>query len=301
MSSLITYVLGLRPWFWWAAIAPGIAGYLWTTDGVAVTSILSIIFVLGFGIAGFAEMANEVFDNQYDEYQRQFSVLSINSSGNTGVYRKENWVAQNCVSVMWLHLALTVVIGLVLSVPLFLLLAGLFLGFGYSAKPLRFKARAWSNIMSKILGYGLVAFSIGVSFGDISYDVGIAAAIGLSLGLLQCSFNGIADVNDIETDRLNGILTLPVSVGATKAAVVFMVFSVLGLSILLAYKALAEAGALSTTTILIGFGIIVSCAILMVNFVCNSEKIEPCYAQQRSRHHLLAGVLMMSSALWLVN
>jgi len=290
------YLMSLRPWFWWAAVAPGICGYVWVSPDVVLTDVLALVFVLGFGLAGFAEMANELYDAQYDTVQRQFSVFGINSSGNTKVLEIDYRFAQWSKTLLFIHLVVTAVISVaVFDVPVVLLIIGSGLGWAYSARPLRLKACALTNIVAKVIGYGCIAFFIGVNLGGGEFNFG-GLALGCAIGLVQCGFNGIADINDRTADKENGIFTLPVIVGPTVAASIYMTFCGIGLGALL-YNNVLERTATSSMTIIITISLVVLCASIAVGVLRSTCKKN---STRLSQLHLLSGVTMMTSAIWLL-
>ena len=297
MKHLRTYVIGLRPWFWWAAIAPGVAGYLWAASSVSGLDILAIVYILGFGLAGFAELANEIYDSDYDKHQRQFSAFGINSSGNLNIASHSAFFRRNAKRILLLHFVITISVGwLMLELPLSLLLFGALLGWGYSARPLRMKRNALSNIVAKVVGYGLVGFHIGTSLAGADIT-GLSIGLAISIGLIQCGFNGIADVNDVNADRANGLFTLPVVVGPTISAIIYMIFCVFGLSLLLLYRLLTPGADTTMYSILVTVALIAACSTLTVNVVRSAFSDD---SKRLSQLHLISGITMMVSAIWLV-
>jgi chlorophyll synthase len=98
-------------------------------------------------------------------------------------------------------------------------LLGLFLAWGYSAPPLRFKQNGW---------YGNLA--VGLSYEGLAWVCGAAVLLGgalpplpvLLLALLySLGAHGIMTLNDfkaIEGDREIGVRSLPAQLGADRAA-----------------------------------------------------------------------------------
>lgn len=84
-----------------------------------------LMFTLGFGLAGFAEMANEVYDDEYDVVQRQFSAFGINSSGNTNLSSKSLFFRRFGKQLLFAHFIFTCLIAHILfHIPLLFLFVG---------------------------------------------------------------------------------------------------------------------------------------------------------------------------------
>lgn len=298
LKLLRIYILFLRPWFWWAAIAPGIAGYLWAGQAVSFSDIFWIVFILGFGLAGFAEMCNELYDGEYDVAQRQFAAFGINSSGGVGLASKTQRFSKYKKWFLLIHLAIVLLATWVwVEIPLILVMLGAIIGWAYSAKPLRLKEKILTNIGSKIAGYGTVAFFIGVFLADGTFSW-YALLLSAAIGLIECGYNGIADINDVETDRDNGLFTLPVSVGPTIAAVIYMAFCLGGLGVLLANRIASPSASTSSFSLVVTMTLVTICASLTLSVLKYALDRD---STRLSQLHLLSGITMMSSALWLIH
>jgi 4-hydroxybenzoate polyprenyltransferase len=292
------YILTLRPWFWWAAIAPGVAGYLWAAQTMTFPDLFWIVFILGFGLSGFAEMCNELYDGEYDVTQRQFSAFGINSSGGLGL------AARNCSLLRYknrfllLHIMFVIICAMIWTeIPVMLITIGALIGWTYSAKPFRLKANVITNIGSKVVGYGVVSFFIGVALagGAFSWH---ALLLGAAIGLIECGYNGIADINDLEADKENGILTLPVAIGPTLAAIIYMLFCIVGLGALLANRIATPTTSTSSISIIVTLIVVIACSSLtlaVLKYASQNAK------SRLSQLHLLSGITMMSSVIWLIS
>jgi 4-hydroxybenzoate polyprenyltransferase len=293
-----TYILALRPWFWWAAIAPGVAGYLWAGQTISFMDLFWIVFILGFGLSGFAEMCNEFCDDEYDIVQRQFSAFGVNSSGGIGLSNSNHDLLRHKKRFLLFHVLFVLIIATLWSeVSIIFVIIGAIIGWAYSSKPFRLKANVLTNISSKILGYGVVSFFIGLILagGDLSW---YALLLGAAIGLIECGYNGIADINDLETDRDNGLFTLPVSVGPTFAAVIYMTFCISGLGILLANRITDPTASTTFFSLCMTLTAVTVCASLTVAVLKYTSETDK---NRLSQLHLLSGITMMSSAIWLIH
>ena len=95
-----------------------------------------------------------------------------------------------------------------------------FLGFQYSAPPLRL--RRWGFAATSIIGFGITAAFIGGSASQysVSHEVIVVAII---LGVLASTTSAVKDFKDIEGDSETGIRTLPVIFGYEPAIKIIMV------------------------------------------------------------------------------
>jgi 4-hydroxybenzoate polyprenyltransferase len=222
----------LRPWFWLPAVGPAVAGYLYVGGWPSNFQFLGLVLVMALGVAGPAELFNEVADTRLDKAFFQRRAWGVNSSGNVGVIKCAAITSDGAIRLGIILLLVGAVVALAISYTFFLLtLTGQALALTYSLPPVRLKRFPLGGIGARFLGYGIVAFAAGVGAaqGSLSYDV---ILIGAAAGLVVAGFSSTADLADRETDVANGIRTLAVSLGICLASRIYVLLIVLGMGAL---------------------------------------------------------------------
>jgi 4-hydroxybenzoate polyprenyltransferase len=280
--------LAVRPWFWFAALGPAYAGYIYNHGELGnLLQCFILTVVVGLCIAGLSEVSNEIFDYKLDTTSREVKVWGVNSSGNTGLVQRFR------IQPKTLFLLLPVLMALGISLTeifapqaVGLVVFGMSLGVFYSAPPIRLKANPIGNWVSKCLGYGPIAFFIGASFS--SPIVGLPLdliLIGIAFGLIAAGYICIADLADYEIDFLNGIRTIPVVLGQRRAAAFFVGSIFLG-HIFLVLTALF----VSVRAIILALALFSISVVLSYQTLRQFQNIETI-----SKIHLLGGQIMMWS------
>lgn len=171
--------------------------------------LIAGVVLVGPLVCGGSQIVNDWFDRHVDAINEpNRPIPSGRVPGRWGLYYAVLWTV--------LALAWSVLLGPWVAVATLL---GLFLAWGYSAPPLRFKQNGW---------YGNLA--VGLSYEGLAWVCGAAVMLGgqlpaapvLLLALLySIGAHGIMTLNDfksIEGDRRIGIRSLPAQFGADTAA-----------------------------------------------------------------------------------
>lgn len=171
--------------------------------------LIAGVVLVGPLVCGGSQIVNDWFDRHVDSINEpNRPIPSGRVPGRWGLYYAVLWTV--------LALAWSVLLGPWVAVATLL---GLFLAWGYSAPPLRFKQNGW---------YGNLA--VGLSYEGLAWVCGAAVMLGgqlpaapvLLLALLySIGAHGIMTLNDfksIEGDRRIGIRSLPAQFGADTAA-----------------------------------------------------------------------------------
>jgi chlorophyll synthase len=167
------------------------------------------VLLVGPLVCGGSQIVNDWFDRHVDAINEpDRPIPSGRVPGRWGFYYAVTW---SLLAVAW-----SLLLGpWVLAATLL----GLFLAWGYSAPPLRFKQNGW---------YGNLA--VGLSYEGLAWVCGAAVLLGgalpplpvLLLALLySLGAHGIMTLNDfksIEGDREIGVRSLPAQYGADRAA-----------------------------------------------------------------------------------
>jgi chlorophyll/bacteriochlorophyll a synthase len=182
-----------------SGVAPGNIGWTLLVCGVLLTGPL---------VCGTSQVINDWFDQDVDRINEPHRPIpSGRVPGRWGLY------------IAWIGTALSLAVGTVLGPWGFLATAvGLIFAWAYSAPPIRLKMNGW---------WGNAA--CGASYEGLPWFTGALVASGalpnwriLSLAALySIGAHGIMTLNDfksIEGDRQMGVRTLPVQLGAERAA-----------------------------------------------------------------------------------
>jgi 4-hydroxybenzoate polyprenyltransferase len=216
----------LRPHFWLFSIIPGTAGILLSANSVPLKEFLLVSLALG-SISGIAELVNNYVDQELDVFQKVKKLGRIPISGGSGV-SSYGWLKKREVIYYSVALALISIVSAILvnKYVLSLVLIGLFMAFGYSVKPLRFKTRGVLGILAMAIGRGFISFHIG--WIAIALPNLISMTIGVFLSLVFFGTAYVGQLSDYAEDKEWSIYTFPVQVGverANKIAVCFILSS----------------------------------------------------------------------------
>ena len=164
VAAIIKNVLALFRWqFWGVSIIPVLIGYYMTPHTLDLARFVILLVIFGPCLEGGAEAINDYFDVETDKPENINKIGIVQLSGGTGLIQNGAF-AKPTVLVISLFVYS---IGLILAACFFqvpfviTVIIGIFLGIGYSAPPLRFKARG-------LLG----PLSVGISFGCLTIFAG---------------------------------------------------------------------------------------------------------------------------------
>ncbi len=170
--------------------------------------LLSGIVLAGPMVCGASQVVNDWFDREVDAINEPHRPIpSGRVPGSWGLY----------LAITWSFMSL--LLGMSLGVTVFwATLLGLILAWAYSAPPLRFKQNGW-----------LGNLAVGISYEGLAWVTGAAVFLGALPGtpvlalafLYSLGAHGIMTLNDfkaLEGDHSLGIRSLPVQLGAERAA-----------------------------------------------------------------------------------
>ncbi|OBB96772.1 UbiA prenyltransferase family protein [Mycobacterium sp. 852002-40037_SCH5390672] len=218
----IGVVMVMRPWIWGAAIPPFYLGYVIATRQIVPAGCVSfdvhrcwsenwrmliVLSVTGSMCWLFSFLLNDIYDlpADRDNPRRQKSPLV------------RGWISPRAARTIAALSAMLAIVGAVACGRDFVIVAAawLFIGWAYSAPPLRLKNRP-----------GLDTFACAIAVGAFAPALGWAAAKPLAelpwaipvLGVASIVAIYIpATISDYETDRANGVQTVAVRLGRDKA------------------------------------------------------------------------------------
>lgn len=242
------YVGILRPWFWFPALCPAIAGAIAAKGELpSVETLLLISFIFGPGIPGAAEALNDFFDRRYDTLKDIKKGFGVPSSGGSGMIQR-GWIsAKETVSFSITLFLLSLMMALKVSFILFFILSiGVLIAITYSAPPVRWKNRGIWGCIVQGFAYGFVTFNTGWYLSSGRFEL-YPAFIGLLLGGLIIGYGSIADLADCNTDKKNNIKTLPVILGERGASVFYVALMLIPYIL---YLLICKAGILSMNKML---------------------------------------------------
>lgn len=214
------YLVATRPGFLTAAVIPVLIGLAAASLQAPINWLDALLTLLG---AVAAHAGINVLNDVYDERAGCDRINTDRVFPFTGGSR----IIQNgvlSVTAMarfgWLLLGATALIGLVLTVragPGLLLIGvtGLFIGWAYSAPPLRLSARGLGEL-GVGLGFGLV-IPLGTAYVQLGRLDTLAVWAGLPFGFLIALVLYINQFPDLEADSLSGKRNWVVRLGAQGA------------------------------------------------------------------------------------
>ncbi len=210
-------LLLLRPWYWLPTLSVAYAGYFSNTTAVGYGQMIVVGLLAGPILSGFAEGVNDLADANDDVKGSRKYFYWIPMSGGSGAVADPAF-SPRLARLLLLTLA-TVGVGLAAFCSVQLLavyVLGLSLGAAYSLNPLKLKGRALCGPIVQGLGYGPVAFHVGVlgAGSQISKDtLWVSALVGIWVAAIGLS----ADLLDYDDDRSSGVRTLPVVWGRERS------------------------------------------------------------------------------------
>ncbi len=200
----------LKPITWFPPMWAFACGAVSSGTSPIDTPLLLIAGILLAGpmVCGASQVVNDWFDREVDAINEPHRPIpSGRVPGSWGLY----------LAIIWSFLSL--LLGISLGITVFwATLLGLILAWAYSAPPLRFKQNGW-----------LGNLAVGISYEGLAWITGAAVFLGtlpgtpiLALALLySLGAHGIMTLNDfkaLEGDHSLGIRSLPVQLGAERAA-----------------------------------------------------------------------------------
>ena len=214
------YVAATRPGFLVAAVIPVLIGLAAAGFEVVLDAVTAALTLLG---AVLAHAGINVLNDVYDE---RAGCDAINAdrvfpfTGGSRVIQNGVLSVADMAAYGWALMAVTVGIGLFLTALsgsglLVIGLAGLLIGWGYSAPPLRLSARGLGEL-SVGLGFGLI-IPLGTAYVQTAVFLPLAAWGGLPFAFLIALVLYINQFPDRRADLASGKRNMVVRLGARRA------------------------------------------------------------------------------------
>lgn len=219
-SPTARYLAATRPGFLTAAVIPVLIG-------LAVASLQAPIAWLNAGLTLLGAVAAHAGINVLnDVYDHRAGCDDINVdrvfpyTGGSRVIQNGVLSSENMARFGWFLLGLAALIGLVLTAQsgpglLLIGLAGLFIGWAYSAPPLRLSAHGLGEL-SVGVGFGLL-IPLGTAYVQLGRVEGLALWAGLPFAFLIASVLYINQFPDLRADSASGKRNWVVRLGAQGA------------------------------------------------------------------------------------
>lgn len=209
LSKTKNWIILVRPWYWLPAMATASAGGLTVPNFASWTSwLLPALFAVGPGCCAFAETLDDLVDRDVDAISNQKRLFGLPLAGGSGAMDNGKTTVIEARAIMASSVTIGLIASSLISIQLVMVyMVGLVLATVYSLKPLRLKQRGVAGVCVQIVGYGPVAFHIGViaAGGYISlHTLAISMLIGCWIGVVGIT----ADILDRWDDMRNGVRTL---------------------------------------------------------------------------------------------
>lgn len=205
-------------------MAAAIAGLLLTTWPSTDFSTLGLIIVAsGPGISAYAEIINDIFDFRLDAVGSRKKLLGIPLAGGSGIIseRRISVTGASCLAVAQSVLGLAAC-SLISKWAAIIYVLGIAAASAYSAPPVRLKERGVWAVLGHIVGYGPIAFHLGVSGGQVA-PTWRTFILSLSIGLWVGTIGLTADLLDLDDDVRSGVRTFAVRLGRIRTTYLIIV------------------------------------------------------------------------------
>ncbi|WP_020559818.1 prenyltransferase [Thiofilum flexile] len=299
-NPLLCYWLATRPGFLAAGLVPallGVAAFVYQGGQVSILLLVLTLLAVVLVQAG-VNVLNDYYDelNGTDRYNQErifpftggsrFIQNEVLSADET---RRFGWLLMGAVVVLGIGLTMLSGVGLLL-----IGVAGVLLGWGYSAPPLRLNSRGWGE-PAIALGFG-VLIPLGAWYVQAKTLALYPVLVSLPLGLLLMNILLINQFPDQEADAACGKHHWVVRYGAKPMAWVYLGSVLISMLILMG---LVLGGLLPVAALLalLPQGLALRAALLLIANAQQPTKLEPAI-RMTIASALLHGVLL-SVVLWL--
>jgi 4-hydroxybenzoate polyprenyltransferase len=175
---------------------------------------LSLVLIAsGLGVSAYAEIINDIFDYQPDTVSSRKKLWGIPLAGGSGVVAERHISISSACSLAIAQAVLGLVAcGLISKWATITYVVGIATASAYSIPPVRLKEHGIGAVLGHIVGYGLIAFHLGVLGGQPAptwRTIMLSLFIGLWVGIIGLT----ADLLDLEDDSNNGLKTFAVKLG----------------------------------------------------------------------------------------
>ncbi|MCF8278227.1 MAG: UbiA family prenyltransferase [Flavobacteriales bacterium] len=233
------YLRFARPLYWLPTISSSISGWLSTNPTFDWSLVVLLVVMVGPGLSGFAEAFNGLQDEDFDRESKQYKFFGISLAGGTGQLSKREILRNNAA---WFILVLTgtsILISLYFGACTTLLcLTALSVGYLYSSSTVKLNRSEWFRQALLFLGYGPIAFFIGVSTGisDWNYLSHDQVFFSVMSGVMVVSVGVTSDVLDYTDNIKSGKRNIVTLYGPKMSLTVSTIISWLVLAITFAYS-----------------------------------------------------------------
>jgi len=190
------------------------------------------VFLLGYLILFNIEFATILANEYYDYPSDKLNKYASPFNGGTRVLVENRLKFSEVKTAIWILLGIIIVSGLflvrlmaqpqILSV-VFLIIAGLILGLGYTAPPLQFSHRGWGEIVVGIT-HSLYVILCGYVFQTGTWDDPLPWLLSIPLFFAVLGAISLSSIPDYEADKRAGKITISVKLGQRWAAFLSMGF-----------------------------------------------------------------------------
>lgn len=299
-KPLLRYWLATRPGFMAASVVPVLLGAAaFSFQGGQISLLLLVLSVIGVMLVhGGVNVLNDYYDelNGTDRMntQRIFPFTGGSRFIQNGVMATQETFN---FGIALLVAAIILGIGLALSSGIELIwigIAGLLLGWGYSAPPLRLNSRGFGE-MTVALGFGTLP-PLGAWFVQSGTLNSYPVLIGIPVALLVANILIINQFPDLEADQASGKHHWVVRLGIRYAPYLYLSTLLLALGALLLLTISQQLPLLALISVL-PFPAAIKAALLLRQHAAEPEKLEA--AIKLTIAAAVLHGLLLSLALWL--
>jgi len=205
-----------------------IMGLAWGVSSIADIAGLVVLLVISFTVINLSSaigaQVNTYYDHELDSRDERKKQL-VKAMDSFGRNRLKGLIVAEFLITAILVILFTSILGK--PILLVMWLTGIFLGWAYSAPPLRLKARSW--IATVVLILVLAVFP--VLFAYFAFAVVFELLFLLSLAGLASTVYGVivpTEIRDYFGDKEMGIITMTVRLGLVKASLLGIGLLVIG-------------------------------------------------------------------------
>jgi 4-hydroxybenzoate polyprenyltransferase len=208
----------VRPWYWLPAIASTAVGFLYGSDTHVSSYGLTIsLFAAGPGLSAFAEVVNDICDRHSDPLGSRKKMWGIPLAGGSGALLDYGLGIKQAYLIAGFCSVTGLITSLLISGEMALIyVVGLLVASAYSVRPLHLKSRGALSFFSHAIGYGPVAFHLGL-LGARAIPSSNTILISVLNGLWVGTVGLTADLLDFEDDTRTNTCTFVIKLGRTKA------------------------------------------------------------------------------------
>ena len=207
----------MRPIYWIPVLAGVYGGYFSQPSSKSITSIIFLFFIAGPGIAAFSETYNEIYDRHIDNLSKGYTFGPFSLACGSGILKANLINLNTAYLISYLNLLISLFFSFFININVVLFtIFGIFLSIIYSNPKIRIKERPFGGQLLLGLGYGPIAFSIGL-FANENYKFNYNLLIPLVVLFVGSLIIGItSELIDYEDNLANKINNIAIRLGFYK-------------------------------------------------------------------------------------